>query len=127
MAMSNYSIADLKPHNRSRDDLTASIIIVTCNGRRYLEGCLSTVAAELWPGCELIVVDNASTDGSPAFIEEYFPAVNLVRNEFNLGFAPACNQAAVLASGEVLVFLNQDTRVEPGWLEALVGAMKSRS
>jgi len=73
--MSNYSSADLEPHNHSRDDLTASIIIVTCNGRRYLEGCLSSVLAELWPGCELIVVDNASTDGSPAFIEEYFPGI----------------------------------------------------
>ncbi len=125
MAMSNYSIADLKPHNHSWDDLTASIIIVACNGCRYLEGCLSSVAAELWPGCELIVVDNASTDGSPAFIEEYFPAINLVRNNQNLGFAPACNQAAVLASGEVLVFLNQDTRVHPGWLAALVAGLKS--
>ncbi len=62
MAMSNCSSADLKPHNHSRDDLTASIIIVTCSGRRYQEGCLSSVAAELWPGCELIVVDDGSTD-----------------------------------------------------------------
>ena len=128
MAMSNFSITDLKPHtsvNRSRDDLTASIIIVTYNGRRYLEGCLSSVLAELWPGCELIVVDNASTDGSPAFIEETFPVINLVRNEFNLGFAPACSQAAILASGEVLVFLNQDTRVQPGWLAGLVRGLKN--
>jgi len=125
MAMSNCSSADLKPHNHSRDDLTASIIIVTYNGCRYLEGCLSSVLAELWPGCELIVVDNASTDGSPAFIEEYFPAINLIRNNQNLGFAPACNQGAAMASGEVLVFLNQDTRVETGWLAALVGGLKS--
>jgi hypothetical protein len=53
MAMSNCSSAGLKPHNHSRDGLTASIIIVNCSGRRYLEGCLSSVLAELWPGCEL--------------------------------------------------------------------------
>ncbi|HUW14841.1 MAG TPA: glycosyltransferase family 2 protein [Anaerolineae bacterium] len=98
----------------------ASVIIVAYNGRHYLDGCLHSVLDELRPGDEVIVVDNASTDGSADFVSEHYPQARLVRNAENRGFAAANNQGAALASGEVLVFLNQDTRVQAGWLQALV-------
>jgi len=98
----------------------ASVIMVSYNGRHYLDDCLRSVYHELRPGDEVVVVDNASTDGSGDFVAERYPEVRVVRNARNRGFAAANNQGAELASGEVLVFLNQDTRVAPGWLGALV-------
>jgi GT2 family glycosyltransferase len=97
-----------------------STIIATHNGRHYLDDCLRSVLSELRSGDEVIVVDNASTDGSADFVVGHYPQVRIVRNAGNRGFAAACNQGAALASGDILVFLNQDTRVAPGWLEALV-------
>ena len=105
---------------------SASIIIVTYNGRHYLDGCLASVQRELGPGDELIVVDNASADGTAEFLQARFPWVTLIRNAENRGFAPACNQGAALAGGDVLVFLNQDTRVEPRWLSALAAGLEGR-
>jgi GT2 family glycosyltransferase len=78
------------------------------------------VYRELLEADEVIVVDNRSTDGSPQFIREHFPSVRLSENQDNRGFAAACNQGASLARGHVLIFLNQDTEVEPGWLRGLL-------
>lgn len=101
-----------------------SAIVVSYNGRRYLDDCLRTVLEQLVPGDELIVVDNASTDDSPDLVRERYPEARLVRNTENRGFAAACNRGARLASGEVLVFLNQDTWVQPGWLWALIDCLQ---
>jgi GT2 family glycosyltransferase len=68
----------------------------------------------------VIVVDNASTDGSAELVADQFPSVRLIRHQENLGFAGACNAGLRVAEGEVLVLLNQDTRVHEGWLAALV-------
>ncbi|KPL18208.1 MAG: hypothetical protein AMJ93_14025, partial [Anaerolineae bacterium SM23_84] len=97
-----------------------SVIIVTYNGIQYLDGCLSSLRQDVSAKREIIVVDNASTDGSADFVQRRYRDVTLVRNEVNRGFAAACNQGARIAAGSVLVFLNQDTRVKPGWLRALV-------
>jgi len=99
------------------------VIIVAYNGRHYLAGCLRSVLDELGPGDQVIVVDNASTDGSADFVAGHYPQARLVRNAENRGFAAANNQGAALASGEVLVFLNQDTRVQAGWLQALLDGL----
>jgi GT2 family glycosyltransferase len=98
----------------------ASVVIVAHNGLRYLEGCLSTLLDSSPDHLEIVVIDNASMDGSADWVEHHYPQVRLIKNPRNSGFAVACNQGAELSSGDVLVFLNQDTRVEPGWLDALV-------
>jgi GT2 family glycosyltransferase len=69
---------------------------------------------------EVIVVDNGSTDGAADMVERDFPEVTLVRNQTNLGFSRANNQAARIALGRYLFFLNNDTIVPPGALEELV-------
>ena len=102
-----------------------SVIMVTYNGSQYLEQGLESVLAESGPGCELVVVDNGSTDGSAAFIASNYPQVKLICNDQNTGFAAACNQGAAQSGGEVLVFLNQDTRVEQGWLDGLVAGLSA--
>ncbi|MCX7855711.1 MAG: glycosyltransferase family 2 protein [Anaerolineae bacterium] len=97
-----------------------SIILVVYTGRPYLEACLDSLRRTLPAGAEVVVVDNGSTDGSAALIRERMPEAHLLVNETNRGFAAACNQGAAMARGEILIFLNQDTRAEPGWLEALL-------
>lgn len=98
----------------------ASIIIVSHNSRQHLERCLSSVMHTVGLDCEVIVVDNASTDGSADFVVEHYPWVNLVRSTKNVGFAMANNKGVEMAQGRYIVALNPDTEVTPGWLEALL-------
>lgn len=102
-----------------------SIILVVYNGMRYLPDCLASLEGEClaYPGSEVIIVDNASSDGSAGWIASHYPAVRLLRQDENLGFAAGNNRGAAAARGDVLVFLNQDTRLLPGWLSALVDGL----
>jgi GT2 family glycosyltransferase len=100
-----------------------SVIIVNWNGRQHLEVCLAAVAAQQGVDAEVILVDNASTDGSVAFVRERFPAVRVVPLETNLGFAGGNNAGARVATGRYLAFLNNDTAAVPGWLAALRAAI----
>jgi GT2 family glycosyltransferase len=99
---------------------TASIVIVSYNSRSHLETCLNSVCCTVGLDCEVIVVDNASTDGSARFVAERFPLVKLIRNRKNTGFAAANNKAVRAARGRYIVALNPDTEVERGWLDALL-------
>jgi GT2 family glycosyltransferase len=79
-----------------------------------------------YPTYELIVVDNGSSDGTPEYLRELAARnshVRLALNSRNAGFARACNQGAVLSTGEVLVLLNDDTLVTPGWLPRLIAPL----
>jgi GT2 family glycosyltransferase len=112
-------------------DPVASIVVVSYETLLYTRLCLETV---LWntarPAFELIVVDNASSDTS----REYLTAlaardarVRLIVNEENVGFPSACNQGLAAARGEVLVLLNSDTMVPPGWLSGLCGYLEGEA
>jgi len=100
--------------------LEASIILVIYNGMQYLPECLRSLGSELNGDCELILIDNASSDSSSEYVRTQYPQVCLVQNTRNVGFAAACNQGARLAQGDFFIFLNQDTRVCPGWLKGLL-------
>jgi GT2 family glycosyltransferase len=101
----------------------ASVIVVSHNHRHQLGRCLASLAATT--EAELILVDNASSDGSADFVDENFPNVRIIRNETNRGFGGASNLGASQAVGEYLAFLNPDTTIEPGWLDALIGALEA--
>ena len=105
----------------------ASIIIVSYNNREDITRCLESVRRTACPGYEVIVVDNASTDGSADAVAAGFPEATTVRSSANLGFGGGCNLGATRARAEFLVFLNPDTIVEPGWLSALVNALDANS
>jgi GT2 family glycosyltransferase len=99
----------------------ASVIILNWNGRRFLDTCLTGVLAQELPGgYEVVLVDNASTDGSPDYVRTSFPRVRVVEAKGNLGFAGGNNLGFREARGRHLVLLNNDTGVRPGWLQALV-------
>jgi len=94
-----------------------SIVIVTWNGRTFVAECLQSLAAQTEDASlEIIVVDNASTDGTPEMIARDYPSVRLVRNHENLGFAKANNIGIGIASRRYVLLVNSDVNVLPGCL-----------
>lgn len=106
------------------------VVVVNWNGRRFLADCLSSLVRSDYPTeqLEIILVDNASTDGSADWAEQNFKSIKVIRDETNLGFAAGNNQGirwALDQGAEFVVVLNYDTVVEPGWLIELVRAAES--
>lgn len=101
-----------------------SVVIPNWNGKHFLAPCLASLAVQTYPDCEIIIVDNASTDGSQAYIREHYPAVRLVELPENRGFTGACNAGMMAAKGEYVALLNNDTEVDAMWAAAVVEAFR---
>lgn len=99
-----------------------SIIIPNWNGIKFLQPCLDSLARQTYTKLEVIVVDNASEDGSQAYIRDHYPNVILVELSENLGFTGGCNAGMRVAKGELVSLLNNDTEVDDGWAAAVVDA-----
>ncbi len=98
-----------------------SIVIVSYNVREFLYQCLLSVKrATVQLDTEIVVVDNASADGSVQMVKKNYPDVTLIDNKKNVGFAVANNQALKVASGEFLVMLNPDTIVQEDTFQKLI-------
>ncbi len=108
---------DTQPNRRA-----ASIVIPNWNGRDLLEKYLPSVTASIrrHPGSEVIVVDNGSTDGSADFVRQHFPDVRLLALPKNLGFGGGSNAGFEAAKNDIVVLLNSDMRVDPGFLQPLL-------
>ena len=105
----------------SAEDVDVSIVIVNFNTRSLLDSCLRSLpGASGSARTEVVVVDNASSDGSADLVAEHFPGVRLVRSASNVGFASGCNLGASRARGHYLLFLNPDTQARPGLVDALL-------
>lgn len=104
---------------------SASIVLITWNSARYLPRCFEGIARQTFRDRELIVIDNASSDGSVALARRNESARVLV-NETNAGFAAAANQGIREAKGEFVLLLNPDVSLQPDYLERLVGAVVDR-
>lgn len=107
--------------NAASPQTVVSIVIVSWNARDFLVQCLNSLSAETcrYP-LEIIVVDNASTDGSPECVGRQFPQVHLIRNTANLGFAKANNIGIAQSRGSYLALINSDVKVLPDCLTRLV-------
>ena len=99
-----------------------SVIVLNYNGRQWLGPCLTALSAQSRaPEFEIVLADNGSTDGSVDYVRLHFPAVAVVENGRNLGFAGGNNAGARAARGSLLAFLNNDTVPTADWLARLHG------
>ncbi len=101
-----------------------SVIVVNYNRSDLLNDCLRSLLEQRYGDLEIIVVDNGSTDGSPAMVAREFPSVRLESINSNQGFARANNIGFGLSSGEYLITLNNDTIVQPDFVEQMVAAAR---
>jgi GT2 family glycosyltransferase len=105
----------------SKKDLV-SIIIVNWNGLKWLNKCLDSLYSQTYKNYEIILVDNASTDDSIAFIKENYPEVIIVCTKKNLGFAGGNNLGIEKAKGEYILLLNNDTWVDNDFLDKMLNS-----
>lgn len=106
------------------DQELASVIIPNWNGLEHLKICLAALRCQSYRPFETLVVDNASQDGSLAFVREQYPEVRLIQLERNRYYTGAANEGIRQAKGDALVLLNNDTEPEPDWLTELMRALR---
>lgn len=100
-----------------------SIIIINWNGKKWLKQCLSSILGQnLNEPFEVLFVDNGSMDGSVQYVREVFTKVKIIELDRNYGFSEGNNLAMRNAVGDYLIFVNNDTKAENGWLKNLVQA-----
>ncbi|MDD2338415.1 MAG: glycosyltransferase family 2 protein, partial [Geobacteraceae bacterium] len=98
-----------------------SIVIPVYNKLEFTKECLRALQANTPPHLyEIVIVDNASSDRTDKFLKEISSSVQTISNQVNQGFARACNQGADTAQADLVLFLNNDTEPQPGWLEPLL-------
>jgi GT2 family glycosyltransferase len=102
-----------------------SVIIVSWNGMRYLPQCLAALQPQLPADAELLLVDNGSSDGMPAWAQTTYPAARVLALPRNLGFAGGVNAGLRAASGDLLLLLNDDAFAEPECIAALLATMRA--
>jgi GT2 family glycosyltransferase len=101
-----------------------TVVVVNWNGGNLLPECYDSIRAQTFRNWDLIVVDNASTDGSQEFLGNRSD-VRLIQNNTNRGFGPANNQAFTEASGDYFAIVNNDVVLDPSWLERMVQAIEA--
>lgn len=102
-----------------------SVTLVTYNSGRFIKRCLESVLEQRYPNLEIVVVDNASHDGTVDLLEQFSDRCRVYYNDENIGFAAAQNQAIGLSRGEWVLTLNPDVLLLPNFIQALVDAGNS--
>ena len=101
-----------------------TIIIPNYNGKKFMKDCMEALDRQNYRDFHVIFVDNGSTDGSLDFVKEYYPELEILALDKNYGFSRAVNEGIRAARTPYVILLNNDTKVRPGYVEALVGAME---
>jgi GT2 family glycosyltransferase len=108
----------------SRQSPAASVIVINWNGAAHLPVCLNALRNQTFRNFEVIVADNASHDESLSLLARDYPEVKVVALSQNLGFTGGNNAGIRAAQGEFIVLLNNDTEVDPHWLEEIIAAFE---
>lgn len=99
-----------------------SVIVIVHDDKKYLKDCFLSVLNQDYPNYEVIMVDNASKDGSADFVRKHFPSVKIVRSSVNRGYSGGNNLGFIHSAGDFIVVLNPDVVVADDWLSSLVMA-----
>lgn len=110
--------------NSGQNRPLVSIITLNYNGRRFLKALFDSLQTCSYPNLEIIMVDNASTDESVAFVRANYPGVKILQNERNYLYAGGNNRGLAMASGEYIGVINNDVEVHPGFIEPVVEAFE---
>jgi GT2 family glycosyltransferase len=102
-----------------------AVVILNWNGVKYLEQFLPSVMSSAWPGLDVVVGDNASTDGSVAFLEKNYPSIKIIQNDKNYGFTGGYNKVLEQVTADYFVLLNSDVEVSTDWIAPVIGLMES--
>lgn len=102
-----------------------AVVILNWNGRFFLENFLPSIYNTNYPNVEFVVGDNASTDDSIVFVMTHYPAIRIVRNDRNLGFAGGYNEVLKRVNADYFVLLNSDVEVTPNWIEPVIDLLES--
>lgn len=117
-----------KPLEASAKQPVVSIVVPLYNAVEYTKQMLSSLFANTAPSLfELILVDNASTDGTAEYLKSLEAKAQVIKNPKNLNFSGACNQGAKAARGKYILFLNSDTLLRPQWLEPMLEILEARA
>jgi GT2 family glycosyltransferase len=103
---------------------SVTVVVVSWQGRQLLGACLESLKGQTLPH-RLVVVDNASTDGTAEFLAAEHPGVTVVTTSANLGFAGGVQAGLDVVDTPYAALLNNDAQADPGWLEALVGSLEA--
>lgn len=105
-------------------NIKVAIVILNWNGIKYLKQFLPSVMASTWPGFDVVVGDNASTDDSVAFLQENYPSIRIIQNDKNYGFTGGYNRVLEQVDADYYILLNSDVEVTPGWIEPVISMME---
>jgi len=106
---------------------SVAVVILNWNGKELLSHFLPGVIKTIYPNLQLIVGDNASTDGSVQFIRDYFPSIQIIENDKNYGFAEGYNRILEKVEADYYVLLNSDVEVPENWIAPVITAMEADS
>jgi GT2 family glycosyltransferase len=102
-----------------------AVVILNWNGIKYLQQFLPSVLSSTWSNLDVIVGDNASTDGSVEFLMQNFPSVRIIQNDQNYGFTGGYNKVLEHVEADYFILLNSDVEVADGWIEPVIALMES--
>ncbi len=122
---SYLTVASKLPHMTCSRPMLLSVVVVNWNSKNELEACLASLQVQTHSELEVVVVDNGSTDGSVQMVRERFPAVNLLAESDNLGFAEGCNRGIAVCAAPWIALLNNDAVADSRWAEEFVRAAET--
>lgn len=118
---------ELSKYAGTKKNTLVAVVILNWNGKHHLQQFLPSVLSASIENSEIIVADNASTDGSVDFVRTHFPGIRIVENKQNGGFAKGYNEALTAVDAKYFVLLNSDVEVDKNWLQPLVDLMESNT
>ncbi|HEY5325868.1 MAG TPA: glycosyltransferase, partial [Mucilaginibacter sp.] len=109
----------------TNDTPKVAVVILNWNGINHLQQFLPSVLSSVWPNLEIIIGDNASTDGSVEFIRHEYPSIKIIQNDRNYGFTGGYNKILALVDADYYILLNSDVEVSPGWITPVIALMEN--